>query len=71
MGPDTILVKRETYLASVRDRVLPATNDASPAYAGSHGFQAVEECGWVSSEAIAKEDMLRRIPPKIPKGPRL
>jgi hypothetical protein len=43
----------------------------SPAYAGSHGFQAVEECGRVSSEAIAKEDMLRRIPPKIPKGPRL
>jgi hypothetical protein len=42
----------------------------------------VEECGRVSSvpsakaygrraEAIAKEDMLRRIPPKIPKGPRL
>jgi hypothetical protein len=44
--------------------------------------QALEECGRVSSdpsakaygrraEAIAKEDMLRRIPPKIPKGPRL
>ncbi len=29
MGPDTLLVKRETYLASVRDRVLPTTNDAS------------------------------------------
>ncbi len=23
------------------------------------------------AEALAKEDMLRRIPPKIPKGPRL
>lgn len=43
----------------------------SPAYAGSHGCKAVEECIRVSSEALAKEDMLRRIPPKIPKGPRL
>jgi hypothetical protein len=25
----------------------------------------------VSSEALAKEDMLRRVPPKTPKGPRL
>jgi hypothetical protein len=33
----------------------------SPAYAEPHGFEAVEECGRV----------LRRIPPKIPKGPRL
>jgi hypothetical protein len=32
--------------------------------------QAVEACGRVSSEAFAKEDMHRRIPPKIPKGPR-
>jgi hypothetical protein len=43
----------------------------SPAYAGSHGCQAVEECERVSSEALAKEDMLRRVPPKSTKGPRL
>ena len=42
----------------------------SPAYAGSHGCQAVEECERVSSEASAKEDMLRRVPPKTTKGPR-
>ena len=26
---------------------------------------------WVSSEALAKEDTLRRVPPKTQKGPRL
>jgi hypothetical protein len=55
----------------------------SPAYAGSHSCpSSAVGCygGWmkrwrnaqrVSSEALAKEDTLRRVPPKTQKGPRL
>jgi hypothetical protein len=59
-------------------RVLP-----SHAYAGNHGCpSSAVVCygGWIKqwrnvqrvfSEALAKKDMLRRVSPKIPEGPRL
>ena len=40
----------------------------SPAYAGSHGCETVEECERVSSEALAKEDPLRRGVAEVNKG---
>jgi hypothetical protein len=40
----------------------------SPAYAGSHGCEAVEEGERVSSEALAKEDPLRRGVAEVNKG---
>ena len=52
---------------------MPSDDGASisPAYTGSHGCEAVEACDLVSSEALAKEDPLRRVPPKSTKRPRL
>lgn len=43
----------------------------SPAYAGNHSYQAVEECTAGVLRNLAKGDKLRKVPPRTQKEPRL
>mgnify|MGYP001610884298 FL=1 len=61
------MLPEEHVRAHVSYPLISLCRHLSPAYAGSHGCEAVEECQRVSSEALAKEDMLRRVPPKTQK----
>ena len=46
-------------------------SDDSPTYAEATAVKLWRNAQWVSSEALAKEDTLRRVPPKTQEGPRL
>ncbi len=44
---------------------------SSPAFAGSHGWQAVEECEAGALRSLGEGGLLRRVPPKYLWAPRL